>query len=83
MLLIAAMLWTALQQTAVAVASTRVLAGAVVVPAKPGGARTPTACLGSVFRVAWRWLRPRMRLLCHCLVRSFAYYVTQMAELRL
>lgn len=83
-LLIGAMLWVAFQQTAVGAAAPRPQTPpAAAARAAPSPARTPTALLGQVFRVAWRWLRPVLRLLCNCLTQPFSVYVTYLAELRL
>jgi len=82
-LLIAALLWVAFQQAAVAAAAAQAPAPAAPVPATAAVTQTPTARLGAVFRVAWRWVRQRMRLLCNCLVQPFSHYVRHLAELRL
>jgi hypothetical protein len=81
LLLLASLLWAALQQqlpkTPVRPAENEM--GSVKEPRE----QTMTARLSQVFRVSWRLLRPALRLLRNCLARPFSDYEKAAVEQRL
>jgi hypothetical protein len=81
-LLIASVLWVALEQEAAASTAPQP-ADAPPLAALPERAVTPTARLSAVFRVSWRLARPLLRLVRNCLPQPLSFYITCRAELRL
>lgn len=83
-LLLASLLWVRLQQqVAQQAAASGVPAAAPQVVSPSPFPRTVTARLSTVFRVAWRLLKPAWRVLTNCLAQPFSVYLTAWAELNL
>lgn len=79
-LLLASLLWVRLQQQ---MAQQAAAAGAPVSAGSRPSRRTVTARLSTVFRVAWRLLKPALRILSNCLAQPFSVYRRAWAELHL
>jgi hypothetical protein len=75
-LLLASLLWTALQQ---AVAQQAATSGAP----SPKRARTLTAQWSQVLQVRWRLRQPALRVLANCLAQPLAVYLVEWAQLKL
>jgi hypothetical protein len=83
-LLIASLLWVALQQQVDGHRSEATgTATSTINEVKERKPMSITARLSTVFQVAWRLLRPALRLARNCLAQPFSYYVKEVAELRL
>ena len=79
-LLLASLLWVRLQQQMVQQAA----ASGVPLSARPTPwPVTVTARLSTLFRVAWRLLKPALRVLSNCLAQPFSVYREAWAELNL
>ena len=80
-LLLASLLWVRLQQQMVQQAAAEGAPDSK--PPRPCPPRTVTGRLSTVFRVAWRLLKPALRVLSNCLAQPFSVYREAWAELNL
>lgn len=79
-LLLASLLWVRLQQQ---MAQQAAASGTPVSTPPPPCPRSVTARLSTVFRLAWRLLKPALRILSNCLAQPFSVYREAWAELNL
>ena len=83
-LLLASLLWVRLQQQAAQLtAGAGAPSAARCLPAAPPLPRTVMGRLSSVVRVAWRLLKPALRIVTNCLAQPLSAYLTAWAELNL